>query len=65
MIKMKVHYIKFFRGRLFDPNGVDANKAGQATYRKVDEETFSYYLDYLRTNDMALFLRAERRCIHV
>ena len=59
------HYIKFFRGRLFDPNGVDANKAGQATYRKVDQETFSYYLDYLRTNDMALFLRAERRCIDV
>ena len=59
------YFIKFFRSRLFDPNGVDTNKINsiQTEYRKVTKETFDFYTKYLSTNRQEFFLRAERKCL--
>lgn len=58
-------HIKFFRGKMFDPQGIDANKNKLAEYRKVDEDTFNLYLDYLKSKNGESLIRAERRYIHV
>ena len=58
-------HVKFFRGKMFDPQGVDANKTKLAEYRKVDEDTFNLYIDYLKTKNGESLIRAERRYVHV
>ena len=58
-------FIKFHRGKLFDPHGLDKNKVRNAQYRKVDATTFDLYLSYLKSRRGDLLLRAERRCIDV
>tara|TARA_R100000008_G_scaffold84709_2_gene72817 strand:+ start:72 stop:395 length:324 start_codon:yes stop_codon:yes gene_type:complete len=59
------YYIKFFRSRLFDPKGADANKINsvQTDYRKVSKDTFDLYTEYLKTSKREMFLRAERKCL--
>ena len=61
----EIFFVKFHRGKLFDPYGVDKNKIANARYRKVDATTFDLYLSYLKSRRGALLLRAERRCIDV
>ena len=58
-------FVKFHRGKLFDPHGLDKNKIRDAQYRKVDATTFDLYLGYLKNRRGDLLLRAERRCIDV
>ena len=59
------YFVKFFRSRLFNPNGADSNKINsvQIEYKKVKKETFDLYTEYLSTNKQELFLRAERKCL--
>ena len=59
------YFVKFFRSRLFNPNGADGIKINsvQVEYRKVSKETFDFYTEYLSTNKQELFLRAERKCL--
>lgn len=61
------YFVKFFRSRLFNPNGADSNKINsiQTEYKKVSKETFDLYKEYLSTNKQELFLRAERKCLDV
>ena len=61
----EVFFVKFYRGTLFDPHGLDKNKIKNAQYRKVDATTFDLYLSYLKSRKGDLLLRAERRCIDV
>ena len=62
-----VHYVKFFRGRIFDPHGMDGRKGGSAftQYKKVNKQTFKYYSHYLETKNQNSFTRAERSFIDV
>ena len=61
------HYVKFFRGRIFDPHGMDGRKGGSAftQYKKVQNQTFNYYSHYLKTKNQNSFTRAERSFIDV
>ena len=63
----KTYYVKFFRGRILDPHGIDSNKLNShlAEYRKVSDTVFGYYSDYLQTRKGELLLRAERSFIDV
>jgi len=61
----EVFFVKFHRGKLFDPHGLDKNKIKNAEYRRVDATTFDLYLSYLKNRRGDLLLRAERRCIDV
>ena len=61
----QLYFVKFFRSRLFNPNGADGIKINsvQVEYKKVSKETFDFYTEYLSTNKQELFLRAERKCL--
>jgi len=70
----KMHYVKFFRGKMFDPHGIDANRANSnpsnessftGEYKKVGEESFNFYLSYLRTRQRNNLTWAERGYIDV
>lgn len=63
----ETYYVKFFRGRILDPHGIDSNKLNShlAEYRKVKDGVFGYYSDYLQTRKGELLLRAERSFIDV
>jgi hypothetical protein len=55
-------YIKFRRGQLFDPYGVDALKlnARDNKYKKVDMDLFLVYKKYLETRREVFLLQAKR-----
>ena len=61
------HYIKFYRGRLFDPYGIDSNKINfmHCEYKKVGKQIIDLYVGYLNNKKRDLFTRAERKCIDV
>ena len=58
-------YVKFFRGKMFDPQGIDATKIRLAEFRKVNEPIFNLYFNYLKTKNGESLVRAEREYIHV
>ena len=58
-------YVKFFRGKMFDPQGIDATKVRLAEFRKVNETVFNLYFNYLKTKNGESLVRAEREHIHV
>ena len=58
-------YGKFFRGKMFDPQGIDATKVRLAEFRKVNEPIFNLYFNYLKTKNGESLVRAEREYIHV
>lgn len=57
-----VYYIKYRRGELFDPYGIDEMKinALDTKYRKVDEYIFNSYVKYLGTRRTAYLSEARR-----
>jgi len=57
-----MYYIKYRRGELFDPYGIDALKtqARDTKYKKVDKYIFDNYLKYLQTRRSAFLLEARR-----
>lgn len=56
------YYIKYRRGELFDPYGIDALKvnAKDTKYRKVDKDIYEKYCTYLQTRREVFFLEAKR-----
>ena len=63
----KTYHVKFFRGRLLDPFGIDASKSQDmfAEYKKVAKNTFKFYVDYLKTRRKNNLTWAERSHIDV
>lgn len=57
-----VYYIKYRRGELFDPYGIDEMKinALDTKYRKVDKYIFDSYTKYLGTRRTAYLSEARR-----
>ena len=67
-------FVKFYRGSIFDPYGMDANRANSNSsnessfmgeFRKVNEKTFKFYIDYLKTRQRNKLVWAEREYINV
>jgi hypothetical protein len=65
--KSDVHYIKYGRGDLFDPYGIDREKSNRPYYnfKKVSEKIFSHYMNYLRTEKRIYLTRAKRLMMEV
>ena len=63
----KNYYTKFLRGTLFDPQGMDATKINSLTiqFKKVEKNTFEFYLEYLKTKKRNHLTWAERSSIDV
>lgn len=63
----ETYYIKFFRGVIFDPHGMDSGKinAINIEFRKVEEKTFDFYVEYLKTKKRNELTWAERSNIDV
>jgi hypothetical protein len=57
-----LYAIKYRRGELFDPYGVDEMKstARDTIYKKVDQSVFDQYIKYLKTRRVAYLLDARR-----
>lgn len=57
--------IKYRRGELFDPYGIDELKANakDTKYKKVDKSVFDQYVKYLQTRRSAYLLDARREFI--
>jgi len=57
-----IYYIKYYRGELFDPYGIDERKidALDIRYRKVDKYIFDSYVKYLNTRRTAYLSEARR-----
>ena len=66
-VDKKTYHVKFFRGRLLDPFGIDASKSQDmfAEYKKVAKNTFKFYVDYLKTRRKNNLTWAERSHIDV
>ena len=61
------YYIKYGRGDLFDPFGADKNMHSRPyfNFRKVKEEVYAYYLEYLTKRDRIFLTRARRSLMEV
>lgn len=59
------YYVKYRRGQLFDPHGIDALKANaqDTRYKKVDELIYNKYIQYLTTKRETFLLEAKREFI--
>lgn len=59
------YYVKYRRGELFDPYGMDALKANaqDTRYRKVDKDVYEKYCKYLKTRRETFLLEAKREFI--
>jgi hypothetical protein len=63
----KVYYIKHGRGEIFDPWGIDRNRQHSFIFslRKVNEEIFNLYIEYLKTRREVFLTRARRLFINL
>ena len=70
----RTHQIKFYRGSIFDPHGMDANRANSNSsnessfmgeFKKVNEKTFKLYIEYLETRQRNKLVWADREYINV
>ena len=68
------YYVKFFRGSIFDPHGMDAARADSSPsnaspltgeFKKVNRAVFAHYSDYLKTRHNNSLVRAGREYINV
>jgi hypothetical protein len=60
------YYIKHGRGLLFDPYGMDMNRinAFYFQFKKVDENVYSKYTQYLATRREVFLIQAQREFIN-
>jgi hypothetical protein len=60
------YYIKFGRGMLFDPYGMDMNKlnAYNFQFKKVDQKIYSQYIQYLKTRRSLFLTQAQREFVN-
>lgn len=65
--KVEKYYVKFFRGRVIDPYGMDSGKlkSSMTEYKKVQKNTFKFYVEYLKTRKSSYLSWAERSVIDV
>lgn len=54
------HYVKFGRGEIFDPHGIDKNKTSKFEFRKVKKSIFDNYKEYLLSRRDVFLVRARR-----
>ena len=66
-LQKESYFIKFFRGTIFDPDGMDSNKinAINMEFKKVEKKTFDFYVEYLKTKKRNSLTWAERSNIDV
>ena len=60
-----VYYCAFYRGKLFDPTGIDHRKKTDAEFRQVTKEVFDFYKHFLVTKNNTSLIHAERKLIDV
>lgn len=60
------YYIKYGRGMLFDPYGMDMNKINSYNfqYKKVDESIYNKYLEYLKSRREVFLTQAQREFVN-
>lgn len=63
----ETYYIKYGRGELFDPYGIDREKVKRPYYdfKKVKQKIFNYYMSYLKTEKRIYLTRAHRLMMEV
>lgn len=63
----KTHYIKYGRGEIFDPYGIDREKIKRPYYsfKKVNDKIFDHYMSYLKTEKRIFLTRANRLMMEV
>lgn len=63
--KMVSCFIKFHRGKMFDPWGMYSGRERTVDleYRKVSEKAFKLYSSYLKTRNYRHFLQSERETL--
>ena len=54
------YYVKFGRGEIFDPYGIDKNKISTFQFRKVSESVYKNYIEYLKSRREVFLTRARR-----
>ena len=59
------YYCRFYRGKMFNPIGIDTNKKLKAEFKKVSKEVFDFYKDFLTTRSTTSLAYAERKYIDV
>ena len=58
----KTYYVKYGRGEIFDPYGIDREKIKRPYYsfKKVNNKIFDHYVSYLKT-EKRIFLTRRRK----
>ena len=56
------YYIKYARGRVFDPWGIYQDRARSLnhSYKRVPEKIFNFYIEYLKTRNKSYLRKVER-----
>ena len=62
----RVYFVSTHSGVLHDPMGVNSTKRKDYTFimKTVDQQTFDYYMMYLRTKNSLYLTRAQRRFVN-
>ncbi|MAF25436.1 hypothetical protein CL634_07670 [bacterium] len=60
-----IYRCPFYRGKLVDPKGIDANKKSKAEFKPVSKEVFDFYTNFLVTKSNTSLVHAERSHINV
>ena len=65
--EFSTYYIKYGRGDLFDPYGTDKNMHNRPyfNFKKVKENVYNYYIQYLTNTDRIFLTRARRSMMEV
>lgn len=53
-------FVKISRGVLLDPIGVDSMRANSTEFKRVSDDTFRVYVQYLKTKNSLKYTQAER-----
>ena len=63
----KTCYVKYGRGEIFDPYGIDREKIKRPYYsfKKVNNKIFDHYVSYLKTEKRIFLTRANRLMMEV
>ena len=65
--RREAYFVRFYRNRLFDPQGIDARKINSvySQHKKVNKKVFDLYLKYLKTKKTGDLAVANRSLIDV
>jgi hypothetical protein len=55
-----IHFVRISRGVLLDPIGVDSMRFSTSEFKRVSEDTFRVYVQYLKTKNSLKYTQAER-----